>query len=74
MKAMQALKEAATRSETPLTRIGPTFGKAPAYVSSICTRGSTPRTDTLAKMLDVCGFALCAIPKSEVPSSAIVIE
>ena len=75
MKALDALKQAAQASGTPITHIGRIMGKSDNYVSKIATRGSTPQTDTMVKMLDACGYKLYAMPSDEkAPSSAILID
>ena len=75
MDAMQALKQAANISHTPITHIGLAMGKTAQYVTSITTRNSTPKADTLARMLNVCGYSLYAIPDNEtVPDTAIKID
>lgn len=58
----------------PLSHIGAAMGKAPSYVNSGITRGSTPQADTLAAMLDVCGYALAAVPLEDVPPTALRID
>ena len=73
MHANDALKQAAATAGVPITHIGPALGKAPNYVNNSSSRGSTPRCDTMAAMLSVCGYALCAIPRGDVPESAIEI-
>ena len=74
MKAIDAVREVASRTGVPTTHIGKRMGKTLTYVSNTSGRGSTPKADTLAKMLNVCGYALCAVPKDEVPPGAIVID
>ena len=74
MKAIDAIKEAAKLSGTPTTHIGPAIGRKSTYVSTIAYKNNTPQTDNTAAMLDVCGYALCAIPKDKVPPGAIVID
>jgi len=74
MKAMDAVKEAAARSGVPVIAIGPAMGRSPSYVSVKRTKGSSPQANTLAKMLGACGYELCAVPRGDVPESAIRIE
>lgn len=74
MKAIDAVKTAAQRSETPITHIGPAMGRGRTYANRIAARGSTPQADTLAAMLDVCGYALAAVPVDDLPASALVID
>ena len=74
MHANDALKQAAAAAGVPITHIGPALGKAPNYVNNSSSRGSTPRCDTMAAMLSVCGYALCAIPREDIPESAIELD
>ena len=74
MRAYDALKKAAKSAGMPLTHIGPAMGKPAPYVNTGITRGSTPKADTLAAMLEVCGYKLAAIPDSDVPDTALVID
>lgn len=73
MYAMNALKQAAQNKGIPLDAIGQTMGKTRQYVSNTITRGSTPKADTLARMLDVCGYGLYAIPYEQAPKDALRI-
>ena len=74
MKAIEAVKAAAASAGVPTTHIGRAMGKRDNYVAAVASRGSTPQADTLAAMLDVCGYSLAAIPHAEVPDSALVID
>ena len=73
MYAMDALKQAANKAGISLYRISIDIGKSRQYVNSMITRGSTPQCDTMARMLDVCGFGLYAIPYEDAPKDAIQI-
>ena len=74
MHANDALKQAAATAGVPITHIRPALGKAPNYVNNSSSRGSTPRCDTMAAMLGVCGYAPCAIPRADVLESTIEIR
>ncbi len=74
MQAIDAVKAAAAAAGVPTTHIGPAMGKAATYVATIATKGNTPRADTLAGMLDACGYALVAMPSGDLPASALVID
>lgn len=73
MYAMEVLKQAAQDSKTPLAHVGVAMGKTPQYVNTTIARGSTPKADNLAKMLDVCNYGLYAMPYGDVPSNALQI-
>lgn len=74
MHVYQAIRTAAKRSGMSLIEIGPKLGHGKAYVSSMITTGRMPKTDTLARVLGACGFALCAVPKGKLPKGAIPID
>lgn len=74
MQAYDALKHAAKEAGVPLTHIGPAMGKPSTYVNNGITRGSSPQCNTMAAMLDVCGYKLAAVPHADVPDSALVID
>lgn len=73
MQAFEALKEASEKSGVPMYKIGPAMGRPSSYVSTGMARGSSPRCDTMAKMAEVCGYALALVPTGDLPESALVI-
>lgn len=74
MYANDALKQAAATAGVPITHIGPALGKAPNYVNNSTSRGSTSRCDTMAAMLNVCSYVLVAVPREDVPATAIELD
>lgn len=74
MNAYKAVKEAATNKRISTNAVSRALGKADSYISSGITRGSTPKADTLAAMLEVCGYKLAAIPAEDLPDTALVID
>lgn len=74
MKAYEAVKEAANNKGIPLTRVSTGMGRPSNYIHTGMARGSTPKADTLAAMLDVCGYALAAVPLEDVPPTALRID
>lgn len=73
MQAVEVIKLAAKSAGIPIYRIGLEMGKTKQYMSGLIARGSTPKVDTMARMLDVCGYGLFAIPHDEEPPCAIQI-
>ena len=73
MDAMDALKAAAKKSGVPITHIGRKRGLSDNYVNNTISRGSTPKADTLAWMLEVCSYSLCAVPADLVTDDMLVI-
>lgn len=74
MKAIDALKSAASSSDVPITHIGIKLGKKPNYISNVASRGSSPQCDTMAAMAAVCGYKLALIPADDVPATALIID
>ena len=74
MNALDAVKLAARKADIKSTEIGPAMGKSRSYIAANASRGSVPKADSLSSMLRVCGYELCALPKDEVPKSAIIIS
>ena len=74
MEPMQTIKDAAARSGTPITHIGIKLGKRPNYVNAAISKGSRPRVDVFAAMLEPCGYALAAVPVDDIPASALVVD
>ena len=73
MDAMNVLKQAAKNADVPLMHIGRKMGVADNYVNKTIARGSTPKCDTMARMLEVCGYGLYAMPLDQAPKDAIQI-
>lgn len=69
-----ALYKAADDSGIPVSGIGKALGKAPSLVSAAKARGSYPLVTSAAAMLGACGYALVAVPASDVPDGALVID
>lgn len=74
MYAMDALRSAARAKGISLYALSKAIGKTPQYANSIVTRGSTPRADTLSRMLKACDYELCAVPQGEVTEHMFVID
>ena len=73
MYAMDVLKAVAVKTNMSLYRISVDIGKTRQYANSIISRGSIPRCDTMAKMLEVCGYGLYAMPYEDAPNDALQI-
>lgn len=73
MYAMDALTEITKRKGISARQIGRSMGMGDNYVARIVNRGSTPQCDTMARMLEVCGYALCAVPCEHVTDSMLQI-
>ena len=73
MDAMQVVKQAAKNAGIPITHIGVAMGKRPNYVSVAVNKGTKPNAELMARMLDVCGYGLFAIPYGDEPKDALRI-
>ena len=74
MYALDTVKQAAINSGVALRQIGLAMGKSDNYVSATLTNNSTPRADTLAKMLNVCGYRLAAVKDADITPEMLVID
>ena len=74
MKPLEVVRQAANSAGIPITHIGVSMGKARTYVNTAIAKNAIPQCDTMARMLDVCGYSLCAIPTDKIPNDAIVID
>lgn len=74
MEALAAVKHAAFAARLPVYEVAQLMGRSPSYISAAIARGSTPKADTLAAMLEPCGYVLAALPREDAPASALVID
>lgn len=74
MECKEALKTAAKNADMTLRSVSLAMGKSENLLASTLNRGSTPRVDTVAEALAVCGYALAAVPLASVPPDALVID
>ena len=74
MKFIDLLYEVASKTGTPVTKIGLGIGTGREYVSRMKRNGTDPSTSNAARMLGVCGWKLVAVPEDDVPESALVIS
>lgn len=74
MKAYDTVRAAAADAGLSLSELSRSLGRPSNYVANGAARGSTPQADTLAAMLEPCGYVLAAVPADDVPASALVID
>ena len=75
MRALDIIRVVMAETKTPPTSIGPALGKNRTYINSALANERTPRCDTMAKILGVCGYSLYAVPKdAEMPDLALLVE
>ena len=73
MNAFDTVRQCASNVGVPIYKIGLSMGKTRQYMSAMFSRGSTPKADTLARMLNVCGYGLYACPLDKPPKNGIEI-
>lgn len=73
MDALSVLKTVANETNTPITHIGIAMGHKRTYANTVISKGAIPRCDTMARMLNVCGYGLYAMPMDTAPQDAIQI-
>lgn len=74
MKAILVVDKVAKMEGVRHADLNRALGKHPTYFNVTKSRGSTPRCDIIAKMLERCGWRLVAVPEKDVPKSAIVFD
>lgn len=74
MNTQSLIREAVASADISMIGASRAMGKNDNYFASVVARGSTPKADTLAAMLEVCGYSLAAIPHADVPDTALVID
>ena len=62
MNTLDVIKLCADSAGIPQYMIGVRMGKTKHYIAQVMSRGSVPKADTLARMLDACGYGLFACP------------
>lgn len=73
MNTLDVVRECAKRANKPIYCIGLDMGKTKNYMSQTMSRGSVPKCDTMARMLEVCGYGLFALPIDDAPKDALRI-
>lgn len=73
MQFYDALEEMAKTAGRSIYSIQKELNRGNTLVASK-SRGSILRSDTLAKVAEVCGYALVLVPEDSMPEGAIAIE
>lgn len=50
------------------------LGRGARYIASSKSRGSLPKVDNAAMILNALDYSLCVVPENEIPKDAIVID
>lgn len=73
VKFYDVLEKASVHSGMSYRTISSKLGRVPNYIAVMRNKGRIPSVDNAAALLDVCGYALCAIPENEIPENALRI-
>ena len=74
MDSCDAMREIVARSGMSYRAVSEGMGHYPTWLSSTLHKNVSSKADTLASLCDVCGYALAAMPRADVPDGAIVID
>ena len=65
MRAIDAIDLARHYADLSTTQISQRMGRCDSYLSVTLSRHSCPQADTLASILDVCGYDLVVVPHGQ---------
>lgn len=74
MEFYQVIYKIASDNGLKIVDITDRLGRSKAYFASNRARGSLPKVDNAARILEACGYVLAAIPADKVPDEALVID
>lgn len=57
-----------------IQKLGLMLGKGSRYIGGAKSRGSLPKTNNAAMILNALGYELCIVPSDNVPEDAIIID
>ena len=74
MDFYDAVFKCADNSGVSIRKLSAALGHAENYVSNLKSMGRVTSVENAAKILSVCGYALCAVPLDDVAEDAIRID
>lgn len=74
MKAADTIRECSKRAGISFYRIALNLNKNSQYITSMISQNTNPQVNTLAKILNECGYDLVAVPEDEVTDDMLVID
>lgn len=74
MNFYDAVYKLAEEKRITIQNLGLKLGKGSRYVGGAKSRGSLPKVDNAAMILEALDYKLCVIPKRNVPDDAIIID
>ncbi len=73
MRYFEVLEKISVHSGLSYRALSVAMGKVPNYIAVMRNKGRCPSVDNAAKMLEVCGYGLFAMPLDKAPKDAIQI-
>ena len=74
MEFYDIVYKAAGEQGLSIEKLSLKLGKTSRYIGGSKSRGSLPKVNNAAMILDACGYTLCAIPSDSVPDDAIPVD
>jgi len=74
MKTNELIKTACHNAGLSYIAASRAMGRNDNFIAATVNRNSVPKADTLAAMMDACGYVLAAVPADDVPGTALVID
>lgn len=74
MKFYDIVYMIARESGLSIEKLSLKLGKVSSYIGGSKSRGSLPKVDNAARIVDACGYTLCVVPSDNVPEDAITVD
>ena len=74
MEPMRAIVELSDRTGITRVKASKAMGKTDAYIANAVAKGSRPRVDVYARMVEAFGYGLYLMPPEDAPESAIRVD
>lgn len=74
MKFYDVVYKLAAEKGMSIENLSLKLGKSARYIGGSKSRGSLPKVNNAAMIIDACDYVLCAIPNDEIPESAYIID
>ena len=74
MKFYEIVYKLASEEGLSIEKLSLKLGKGSRYIGGAKSRGSLPKVDNAAMILDALDYELCAVPKGSAPEDAITVD
>ena len=74
MKFYDIVYKLAKEEGLSIEKLSLKLGKGTRYIGGAKSRGSLPKVDNAAMIVDALGYTLCVVPSDEVPDEAIEVD